>query len=149
MYGRRLLSTGPHIKRKYGYTKLCSCFSKFTESRLKKLNLRLRFFTKIQDQIKNPDHQDFSLGKETMYPQKDYFFTHLHRKDPQYRRYPGERITRLLTMLKVADLSLCSDDQVKDTVLNGPNEDESCNKICTGKVNPHKKRGRSCVAVQS
>ena len=56
MYGRRLLSTGPHIKRKYGYTKLCSCFSKLTESRLKKLNLRLRFFTKIQDQIKNPDH---------------------------------------------------------------------------------------------
>ena len=55
MYERRLLSTGAHLKRKYGYTKLCSCFSKLTES-FKKLNLRLRFFTKIQDQIKNPDH---------------------------------------------------------------------------------------------
>ena len=30
--------------------------------------LRVRFFAKIQDQIKNPDHKDFSLRKETMSP---------------------------------------------------------------------------------
>ena len=34
---------------------------------------RVRFITKIQDQIKNPDHQDFSSRKETMYPKKYYF----------------------------------------------------------------------------
>ena len=28
----------------------------------------MRFFTKIQDQIKNPDNKDFSVRKETMYP---------------------------------------------------------------------------------
>ena len=38
-----------------------------------KVNLGVRFFTKIQDQIKNPDHKDFSLRKETMYPKSDYF----------------------------------------------------------------------------
>ena len=36
------------------------------------VDLDVRFFTKIQDQIKNPDHQDFSLRKETMYPKRDY-----------------------------------------------------------------------------
>ena len=30
------------------------------------VDLGVRFFTKIQDQIKNPDHQDFSLRKETI-----------------------------------------------------------------------------------
>ena len=29
----------------------------------------MRFFAKIQDQIKNPDHKDFSLRKETMFPE--------------------------------------------------------------------------------
>ena len=38
-----------------------------------KVKLGVRFFTKIQDQIKNPDHKDFSLKKETMYPKRDYF----------------------------------------------------------------------------
>ena len=33
----------------------------------------VRFLTKIQDWIKNPDHYDFSSRKETMYPRKDYF----------------------------------------------------------------------------
>ena len=32
------------------------------------LKLRVRFFPKIPDQIKNPNHKDFSLRKETMYP---------------------------------------------------------------------------------
>ena len=32
--------------------------------------------------------------------------------------------------------------------LDGPNEDESCNRsICAGNVKPWKTRGRSCVAV--
>ena len=35
--------------------------------------LRARFFTKIQDQIKNPDHQDFWLRKEKMYSKRDQF----------------------------------------------------------------------------
>ena len=34
---------------------------------------RVFIFTKIRDRIKNPDHHDFSLRKETMYPKKDYF----------------------------------------------------------------------------
>ena len=38
-----------------------------------KVKLGVRFFTKIQDQIKTPDHQDFSLRKETVYPKRDYF----------------------------------------------------------------------------
>ena len=50
----------------------------------------MRFFTKIQDQIKNPDNKDFSVRKETMYPKN------FDKDDPQYRRYPEERITRLL-----------------------------------------------------
>ena len=32
---------------------------------------------------------------------KGLFFIHFHRNDPQYRRYPGERITRLLMMLQI------------------------------------------------
>ena len=39
---------------------------------------RVRFFTKIQDQIKNPDHYNFSSTKETMYP---FFYPFLHRYD--------------------------------------------------------------------
>ena len=45
----------------------------------------VRFFTKIQDQIKNPDNSDFSLRKETMYrPVAMFFFT--GRCDPTRRR---------------------------------------------------------------
>ena len=33
----------------------------------------VRFFTKIQDPIKNPDRQDFSLREETFYPKKYYY----------------------------------------------------------------------------
>ena len=36
------------------------------------VDLGVRFFAKIQDQIKIPHHQDFSLRKETMYPKRDY-----------------------------------------------------------------------------
>ena len=55
----------------------------------------MRFFTKIQDQIKNPDNKDFSVRKETMYPKN------FDKDDPQYRRYPEERIARLLTVSQV------------------------------------------------
>ena len=51
--------------------------------------LRVRFFTKIQDQIKNPDHQDFSKGKETMYPKKDQIFMNFYipQKRPTIERF--------------------------------------------------------------
>ena len=68
----------------------------------KQNTLRVHFFTKIQDQTKNLDHEDFSLRKEQWSKfKKGLFFIHFHRNDPQYWGYPGERITRLLTMLKV------------------------------------------------
>ena len=38
-----------------------------------------RFFTKIQDQVKNPDHWDFSLGKETLYPNVKTCFSLKHQ----------------------------------------------------------------------
>ena len=58
-----------------------------------------------------------------MYPNKDYFSfifietTHI--------------IHGYLQCCKFADFSLHSDDYLKDASLDGPNEDESCNKICT------------------
>ena len=40
------------------------------------LKLRVRFFPKIPDQIKNPNHKDFSLRKETMYPKPKKIIFH-------------------------------------------------------------------------
>ena len=72
--------------------------------------LRVRFFTKIRDRIENVDNKDFSLKKNAV-TKKGLFFINFHRKDPQYRQYPGERITRLLMMLqeKFADLHFILD----------------------------------------
>ena len=52
-------------------------------------SLRLRFFTKIQI------IWIFRWGKKRCI-QKGLFFIHFRRSYPQYRRYPWERITRLL-----------------------------------------------------
>ena len=65
-------------------------------------NLRVRFFTNIQDQIKNPDHEDFSSRKETMYPKKGLFLLSIsiettHNIDA-YRR---KKTTRPMTLLQV------------------------------------------------
>ena len=86
-----------------------------------------------------------------MYPKKDYFFIRFRRNDPQYRRTaerknnkPTNNVAILLGFYYILNISsrilLPSD---------GPNEDESCNKICIRKVKPYKTRGRSCVAVLS
>ena len=40
-------------------------------------NSRVRFFTKILDQITNLDHYDFSLREETMYPKKGLFLAYV------------------------------------------------------------------------
>ena len=103
---------------------------------------RVCFFTKIQDQIKNPHHQDFSSRKETMYPNKDGFSsisTVFSRKS----NTAADSVESLLNFHCILD------DQLKDTVLDGPNEDESCNKICAGKVKCCKARQQSCVTVLS
>ena len=43
--------------------------------------------------------KDFRQKKKFI---QDYYcpFMHFHRKDPEYRQYPGERITRLLIILQ-------------------------------------------------
>ena len=48
-------------------------FSGVESERIMSKLLRVRFFTEIRDRIKNLDHKDFSLTKEAMFPQKDYF----------------------------------------------------------------------------
>ena len=60
---------------------------------------------------------------------KGLFLIHFHRNDPQYRRYPGERITRLLMMLQIC-WSFILLWTVSSRILR---EDES-NKISTEKV---------------
>ena len=57
-------------------------------------SLRVHFFTKIQI------IRIFRWEKKRCI-QKGLFFIHFRRNYPQYRRYPGERITRLLNMLRV------------------------------------------------
>lgn len=61
-------------------------------------SLRVPFFTKIQGQIKNSDHFRFFATKRNRVP-KGLFFVHFQRNAPQFLLYPGERITRFLTML--------------------------------------------------
>ena len=76
-----------------------------------------------------------------MYPKKYYFsFIFIETTHIIHAYYQS---------CKFADLSLHSDDYLKDTSLDGPNEDESCNKICTRKIKSCKTRRRSCVAVLS
>ena len=41
----------------------------------------------------------FFVKKKNIYPRL-FSFMHFIRKDPQYRQYPGERITRLLIILQ-------------------------------------------------
>ena len=56
----------------------------------------VRFFTKIQDQIKNPDNSDFSLRKETMYrPVAMFFFYGEVRSDEETNQMrPKGRVSR-------------------------------------------------------
>ena len=55
---------------------------------------------KIQDQIKNPDHE-----KRNEVFKKGLLFIHFHRNDPQYRRFHGERIGNLRTRTKLTTTS--------------------------------------------
>ena len=66
------------------------------------VDLGVCFFTKIQDQIKNPDHQDFALRKETMNPKRDYckvfggvFVKRKKRKETE------EKITEVFSVIQV------------------------------------------------
>ena len=63
------------------------------ESHLDSRNIA-RFYTKIRDRIKGPDHLiGFSVKKRNGVLKKGLFFIHFHRNDPQYhRRYPGQRL---------------------------------------------------------
>ena len=85
-----------------------------------------------------------------MYPKKDYFLFVFVETTHNIDGPPGERITAtnnvaillgFYCILNISSRILLATD--------GPNEDESCNKICIRKVKPYKTCGRSCVAVLS
>ena len=67
------------------------------------VDLGVRFFSKIQDQIKIPDHQDFSLRKETMYPKRDYckVFEGVFMMRKKKRKETEEKITELFSVIQV------------------------------------------------
>ena len=48
------------------------------------LFLWVGFFTKVQDKIKNSDHQRLFVKKKNDVSKKGIFFNHRHRNDPQY-----------------------------------------------------------------
>ena len=81
----------------------------------------VRFLTKIQDWIKNPDHYDFSSRKRNDVSKKGLFFIHFHRNDPRYLRYHNTATDNVASLL----ISRCILDDLmfKDTALDGPNED--------------------------
>ena len=66
------------------------------------VDLGVCFFTKIQDQIKNPDHQDFSLRKETMYPKRDYckVFGGVFVKRKKKEKKPKKKLPKCLVLSK-------------------------------------------------
>ena len=70
------------------------------------VDLGVRFFTKIQDQIKNPDHQDFSLRKETMYPKRDYckVFEGVFVKRKKKEKKPKKKLPKCLVLSKSAPI---------------------------------------------
>ena len=70
------------------------------------VDLGVRFFTKIQDQIKNPDHQDFSLTKETMYPKRDYckVFGGVFVKRKKKEKKPKKKLPMWLVLSRSAPI---------------------------------------------
>ena len=102
------------------------------------LIFRVCFFTKVvQDQIKNLDHKDFSLRKETMYPKRDYFSFISIETTHNIDRSPEIRITRLSTVLQV-----CWSFIVFWMIVGEPNDDKPWNKIWSTCQ-------QSCIAVLS
>ena len=110
---------------------------------------RVCFFTKIQDQIKNPHHQDFSSRKETMYPKRMVFHPFRQKQPTMSTVFQRMSNTAADSVERLLNFHCILDNQLKDTVLDGPNEDESCDKICARKVKCCKARRQSCVAVLS
>ena len=95
-------------------------------------NVRVRFFANIQDQIKNPDHEEFFVKKgNDVSKKKIIFIIHFHRNDPLYRRIPekeddtsDDTVASLLSFYCILTIS------TKILLaLDGPNEEESCNEI--------------------
>ena len=84
----------------------------------------------------------FRQENERCIQKRIIFNSSRQRNDPQYRQYPRERIRRLLTGYKFADLSLYSDDyNSRILVWTGRIRTyQSYNKICTGKVKSCKTR---------
>ena len=70
------------------------------------VDLGVCFFTKIQDQIKNPDLQDFSLRKETMYPKRDYcrVFGGVFVKRKKKEKKPKKKLPKCLVLSKSAPI---------------------------------------------
>ena len=67
------------------------------------VDLEVHFFPKIQDQIKIPHHQDFSLRKETMYPKRDYckVFEGVFVKRKKKGKETEEKITKVFSVIQV------------------------------------------------
>ena len=71
------------------------------------VDLGVRFFTKIQDQIKNPDHQDFPLRKETMYSKREYckvFGEVFGQEKKKKRKETEEKLPKCLVLSKSAPI---------------------------------------------
>ena len=70
------------------------------------VDLGVRFFTKIQDQIKNQDHQDFALRKETMNPKRDYckVFGGVFVKRKKKEKRPMKKLPKCLVLSKSAPI---------------------------------------------
>ena len=100
--------------------------------------------------MKNLDHKDFSLRKEAMIQvQERIIFHSFPQKQPTILRVSqGKNNTAADNVASLLIFHCILDYQLKDTQLNldWPNDDESCNKICTGKITSCKMRWRSCVA---
>ena len=62
------------------------------------VDLGVRFFTKIQDQIKNPDHQDFSLRKETIIVKCLEGFSW---REEKRKKKTEEKITEVFSVIQV------------------------------------------------
>ena len=62
------------------------------------VDLGVRFFTKIQDQIKNPDHQDFSLRKETIIVKSVW---RGFREKKKKEKKTEEKITEVFSVIQV------------------------------------------------
>ena len=104
------------------------------------LILRVRFFTKIQDQIKKIwISRILSLRKETMYPKRDYYSfisvetTHNTDSIPEKEYHGCWQCWKFTTFIVFWTVSLRA-----LLLIDGPNEDESWNKICIGKVKSYK-----------